>query len=101
MQVTHGQLVGGGVGDLASANDAYVVVAARRPTVVADASAEIVISGTALQDNPRALQFVLEAGTEGLPTLERIEFWNFDLQRWEVVAERGGTNGDRCKPQAW
>ncbi len=94
MQVSRGEHVAGVVGDLASANDAYVEVAARRPTVVADASAEIVISGTALQDNPRALQFVLEAGTDGLPTVERIEFWNFEQQRWDVVAERGGTTGD-------
>lgn len=94
MQVTRGEHVSGTAGDLSSANDAYVEVASRRSSVVADASAEIVISGTALQDNPRALQFVLEASTDGLPTIERIEFWNFELQRWDTVAERNGTTGD-------
>jgi hypothetical protein len=94
IQVTQGSLVTGSVGNLHRNDGAYVEVQARRPTSVAEASVEVVVSGTAPADDPRALQFVLEAATSGTPTLERIEFWNFDTNRWETVAERNGTASD-------
>jgi hypothetical protein len=93
-EVTRGVLSGGGIDDLLAGDDAYVRVEARRPTEVAAASAEIVVSGTLPVDAPAELWFTLEAATSGDPVRQRIELFNFETQSWERLDERDAPTAD-------
>ncbi len=94
VQVTRGQFLSGVLSDLFLSDDAYYNVAARRPTEVAAASVEIVLTGTSPTETPSSLGFRVEAAVDATPTRLRVELYNFQSGSWEQVGEVSGPTTD-------
>jgi serine protease AprX len=93
-EVTRGALASGGVEDLASADDSYVQVSARRPDEVAAASVEIEVTGHVDLAAPSELVFTFEGATSGTPARQRIELFNYATDSWVQHDERDGPTDD-------
>jgi len=94
VEVTRGAFQSGGLPDLFNSDNSYYNVEARRPTEIAAASAEIVVTGTAPSTSASRFEFVLEAATSGDPARQRIELFNYVSGTWETVDERDGVPND-------
>lgn len=93
-EVTRGIHAQGELDDLFASDDARVVIQATRPSKVAAASAEIVVTGASTGESPSSFQFVLESSSDGTPVVQRISLYNYDLDDWEVVDERAPSGSD-------
>jgi len=94
VQVTRGQFLSGALADLFASDDRYFNVAARRPTEVAAASSEILLTGTSPTETPTALAFRVEAAADAAPTRLRVELFNFQTGMWEQIGEVAGPTTD-------
>lgn len=94
VEVTRGAFQSGGLPDLFNSDNSYYNVEARRPTEIAAASVEIVVTGTAASTTASRFEFVLEAATSGNPVRQRIELFNYVSGTWETVDERDGVSND-------
>lgn len=94
VEVTRGAFQSGGLPDLFNSDNSYYNVEARRPTEIAAASVEIVVTGTAPSTSASRFEFVLEAATSGDPVRQRIELFNYVSGTWETVDERNGVPND-------
>ncbi|MEW5882927.1 MAG: hypothetical protein AB1725_01730 [Armatimonadota bacterium] len=94
VQVTRGQFLSGALADLFASDDRYFNVAARRPTEVAAASSEILLTATSPTESPTALAFRVEAAADAAPTRLRVELFNFQTGTWEQVGEVAGPTSD-------
>jgi hypothetical protein len=87
-EVTYGFEVQGGLQRILHSDDDRIVIEARRPTSVAEPSAEVVFRATCPVQTPSLVTIQLEAQCTGTPVIQRVEFYNFARSRWEVVDER-------------
>lgn len=86
--VTYGFEVQGGLQRVLQSDDDRLVIEARRPTSVAEPSAEVIFVATCPVQSPSLVTVQLEAQCTGMPVLQKVEFYNFARSRWEVVDER-------------
>jgi hypothetical protein len=94
VQVTRGQYLSGSLASLFLSDNVYYNVGARRPTEVAAASAEIVVTGTSPTDNPSSIAFRIESAADATPTRLRVELYNFLSNTWEQIGEVNGPTTD-------
>lgn len=87
-EVTHGEYEGGDIEALRRGDDVYVEVSARRPSVIADPSVSIEITGTSFDFDPRWIEVRFEAAASAGPVLQRIELFNVAAQTWTLIDER-------------
>ncbi len=92
-QVTGGVRTSGGLSDLISSDDRYVVIEARRPTEAARPFAEMTVDTLSPFRNPPRLDLIVEAAATA-PAIQVIEMWNYDTERWEEVSRRVATPSD-------
>lgn len=94
-QVTHGVEIQGGIQRVRFSDDDRLIVEARRPFTVAEPSVEVIFEATSPTETPQDLGVEVEAMCTGSPAIQRIEYFNFTTQTWEVVDERNAPDFDQ------
>lgn len=97
MRVTRGVLTGGTVNDLRVSDDRRVDIQQRPQFSPALANAEAELDGNATQDGASSITVTAELSCTGIPSSnlrQRVELWNFQAGRWDIVDERAPTTGD-------
>ncbi|MDQ2986040.1 MAG: hypothetical protein M3R13_04885 [Armatimonadota bacterium] len=95
LSLFRGTLVSGGLSELAESDDTKLIV---RPGIVfstTEPPVQVVIEGTASDQNPDSLGFSLEASVSFGVGDQAIQLYNFDSDRYETVDLRGTTTLDR------
>jgi len=95
--VTAGVLWSGELSHLFSSDDRYLVIHQRHPATVAAPNAALIVQGAAPSETALALRFQLESLASGLPPtrmIQRVEFFNYQSNSWEIMSERPPTSTD-------
>lgn len=94
VEITRGTLRGGDLEDLGESDDQRYRVWASPQTKIAASSTEIEVTGTVGNENPTELRFAYEGSTQGAPTEQLIEMFNYDIGDWELVDQRESPSSD-------
>jgi hypothetical protein len=95
--VRNGALAGGGLNELRRSDDQRLVINQRFPFSAADPNARLEVRGTFTTRLIDSILFVYEGSATGVPSsafIQRIEFFNFVTNAWELVDERAPTTFD-------
>ncbi|MBA3726000.1 MAG: hypothetical protein H0W86_06005, partial [Armatimonadetes bacterium] len=101
--VVRGQLIGGGLFELLQSDNLYLTIQ-QRPPLPAGPNIQLVVQGTAPAETSTYFRFRLEAKCRNslilyvpqmFNVLQRIELYNYQENRWELVDERAATTVDR------
>ncbi len=93
-QVTVGNLISGDLQDLLISDNQYVRVSNTPAPSPISNSVEIEVTGTVTDQTPAELTLTLEAGTNGVPTQQRVQLRNYDNGTWDLVDVRNGPTSD-------
>jgi hypothetical protein len=94
LQVNVGQLLSGDVSDLLVSDNQYVQVRNVPASSLLANSVEIEMTGVVSNESPSALELTLEAATNGVPSEQRVQFFNYDSGFWDFVDVRSAQSSD-------
>ena len=91
-----GELLSGGIAELADSDDAYVVIRNRAPPSPLEPSIEIVVEGETAVATPTDITFTAEASCTAFPPAipQHIELYDFEAGGWVTLDERFATRTD-------
>jgi hypothetical protein len=93
-EIPFGLLQSGGISDLFSSDDRYLAISPIRPDVVADPSAQLVVTGSVEEGLEPNLRFTVETRVAGEPARQRVELFNYSDEQWQEFDERDAPMAD-------